>query len=227
MKGYWKKAYKSMHSYQCPVRMLVVVSFYLHASPLVKTDAEYCTDDSGSDEESCNHFPMIFRTCVRSVNCSVLVDEGNICSCCLTPGRVLKQRSEKETHSEQKVLSLKSPLKVAAREKLGKAIKVARGTEKLLWREVESLTEQIRHCGVNLDKEMHNDLRGTVEQTILGMDDNSFETLFWKQQADLFKSSSCNSFKWHPMMIRFALHLHLRWKMILFLMTAQGSSLGL
>ena len=186
------------------------VPFYLHANPLVKNDAEYCADDSGGDEGSCNVFPMFFRTCVRSVNCSVLVDEGNICFLCLTTGRFLKQRSERETYSEQKPLSLKTPLKVVAREKLVKALKIARGAEKLLRREVESLKEEIRHNGVNLNKEIHSDLRGTVEQTINEMDDNSFEKLFWKQQVESFTSSSYNSFKWHPMMIRFALHLHLR-----------------
>ena len=185
------------------------VSFYLHAYPLTN-DAECFADDDSGDEAPHDHFPLYFKTCVRSVNCSVLTDGGNACSHCIATGKVLKQRSQREKQSEQKALSLKAPLKIAAREKLVKAIKTARETEKLLRKEVESLKEQIKHNGVTLDKEMHNDLRETVEKTITGMKDDSFEKLFWKQQVESFKSSSCNSFKWHPMMIRFALHLHLR-----------------
>ena len=186
-----------------------IVPFYLHLRSMPqysdKCGAAETVDELSDDERYSCHVV----TNVRSSACNLLVHNEGPCVNCTGIEKSFHQRMRKEQETIKKPISMKEPLHKVAKSKLVKAIKIAREKEKSLNQEILSLKEQIHQDGVFLEKEVHEDFRGIIEGKVDEMEEGSFEKLFLKQQVESFR---CNpsSFRWHPMMIRFALHLHLR-----------------
>lgn len=86
---------------------------------------------------------------------------------------------------------------------------LSRAKEKTLNEKIKVLEKKIKIEGVKIDSDIHDDLRGIIECNLASVEKNSFADLFWKEQVKSFSRSS-TGIRWHPMMIRFALHLHLR-----------------
>ena len=152
--------------------------------------------------------PVLYSTCVRSCACLFLSD-ANICGPCKTVKKYLKQKWRIESNVSKKTLSLSTPLRSAAKKKLINALILSRAKEKSLNERIKLLEKKIQIEGVKLDSDIHNDLQGIIECNLASVNKNSFADLFWKEQVKAFSRSS-SGIRWHPMMIRFALHLHLR-----------------
>ena len=152
--------------------------------------------------------PVLYSTCVRSCACLFLSD-ANICGPCKTVKKYLKQKWSIESNVSKKTLSLSTPLRSAAKKKLINALILSRAKEKSLNERIKLLGKKIQIEGVKLDSDIHNDLQGIIECSLASVNKNSFADLFWKEQVKAFSRSS-SGIRWHPMVIRFALHLHLR-----------------
>lgn len=75
--------------------------------------------------------------------------------------------------------------------------------------EIKILEAEIATKGIDLEKEVHDDFRQILENGTKDFPENSFQNLFWREQEKAFDHSNKRQ-RWHPVMIRFALHLHLR-----------------
>ena len=152
--------------------------------------------------------PVLYSTCVRSCACLFLSD-ANICGPCKTVEKYLKQKWRIESDVSKKTLPLSIPLHNAAKKKLINALILSRAREKSLNEKIKLLEKKIQIEGVKVDSDIHNDLQGIIECNLASVNKNSFADLFWKEQVKAFSRSS-SGIRWHPMMIRFALHLHLQ-----------------
>ena len=81
--------------------------------------------------------------------------------------------------------------------------------QKKLEARINQLGKEISTRGVNLGEFVHSDLKMLVDNAAADSQANSFQNLFLKGQKKYFGSAS-TGIRWHPMMIRYALHLHLR-----------------
>eukprot|EP00795_Rhopilema_esculentum_P017480 gene17480-9089_t len=106
-------------------------------------------------------------------------------------------------------IAKKAPLTKIAKDRLVRAVHILKVKERNLEDRLKVLENELEAKGVNLDNEMHDNLSSIIERGATSLPENSFENLFWKEQKRAFESSK-TGYKWHPMMIRFALHLHLK-----------------
>ncbi len=71
------------------------------------------------------------------------------------------------------------------------------------------LEAEIATKGVDLESDVHRDFKMLLEDGAKQFPENSFQNLFWQEQKKAFARFSKGQ-RWHHIMIRFALHLHLR-----------------
>ena len=67
--------------------------------------------------------------------------------------------------------------------------------------------------GVDVDKETHADLVAVSSECTKLLKDlppNSFQKIFWQQQLDAASKKDARTVRWHPLMIRWCLHLRHR-----------------
>ena len=84
--------------------------------------------------------------------------------------------------------------------------------------EVRSLKEKLQHHlrgkGISIDKQAHEGLTQLMEtytsQAMKEKDDESFHSIFWKQQLQAASVKSKKRIRWHPLIVRWALYLHHR-----------------
>lgn len=71
-------------------------------------------------------------------------------------------------------------------------------------------------AGISVDEDMHKDLiditKSSVVSTFIdGLPEDSFRSLFWKQQLEAASKANARSMRWHPLMIRWCLDLRRRY----------------
>lgn len=82
-------------------------------------------------------------------------------------------------------------------------------------RKIERLTANIRELiasrSVTVDRDLHQDLSKIMEENegriVEDFPENSFQRLFWKQQQEVLKVKDRRQLRWHPMMVKWCLHL--------------------
>jgi hypothetical protein len=77
---------------------------------------------------------------------------------------------------------------------------------------IEAASEVV---GMAVDEDMHNDLTeisksSEVVDFVNGLPEDSFRSLFWKQQLEAASKKNHRSMRWHPLMIRWCLDLRRR-----------------
>jgi len=83
-------------------------------------------------------------------------------------------------------------------------------------KKVEYLKQKIKECndksGIEVDDRLHEGLGQVMTKYAPAIKDyyepNSFHSLFWEQQVDNMKKTPTQQ-RWHPMLIRWCLHLHM------------------
>ena len=121
----------------------------------------------------------------------------------------LKRKLLLAVHNQDKPISAKTPLKKVTSDRLSQTIKNMRLNQKKLETKIKELNQQIETHGIQLDADLQNDCQNLIENIKLELPEDSFEKLFWEQQQKAFRSYPTGT-RWHPMMIHFALHIHLR-----------------
>eukprot|EP00794_Sanderia_malayensis_P001654 gene1654-1841_t len=116
----------------------------------------------------------------KSCEC-LLLSDNNICKPCKSVEKYLRQKLRIANNVSKKSLSLSTPLHTAAKKKLINAVILARAEEKSLNEKIKTLERRIVNESVNIDSNMHNDLRGIIEQNMTSVSNNSFAELFWSK----------------------------------------------
>lgn len=151
-------------------------------------------------------------SCIRSCDCSILLGDTCKDGCCIFCQQVaaeLKRKEKVTAVTVNKELHPNTPLSKVCKEKLIEELKSSRKKEKKLRTMVKNLEDEIQQKGAYLNDELHNDFTNIISGIEDEMPEDSFEKLFWQQQKKAFQKNS-KGIRWHPMMIRFALHVHLR-----------------
>jgi len=81
---------------------------------------------------------------------------------------------------------------------------------------MEKLAHSLRTNGVHVQEDMHDDMVQLVQQYSKtadhksNQDDESFQSIFWKQQLKNLSLKNKKQIRWHPLIIHWALYLHHR-----------------
>jgi len=84
--------------------------------------------------------------------------------------------------------------------------------------EIRSFKEKLQHHlhgrGISVDEQAHEGFTQLMKtysyQAINDKDDESFHSIFWKQQLQAASVKSRKGIRWHPLIVRWALYLHHR-----------------
>ena len=148
-------------------------------------------------------------TVLRSNTCLAFISKGDVCEECNNVIKQLKRKLDLADRNKNKPITAKTPLRKVTADRLSQAIKDMRLSQKKLQTKIEELSQQIETNGIQLDAGLHNDFQNLIENVKQELPEDSFEKLFWEQQQKAFQSNP-KGIRWHPMMVRFALHIHLR-----------------
>lgn len=103
---------------------------------------------------------------------------------------------------------LDSPQKQSRYKSLKKRCSTAEKKVKRLKEKVATLMEK---GSIQVDSELHNDLSQMMnshhQQVLKEFPENSFQRLFWEQQLQNVRVKNAKQFRWHPMIIKWCLHL--------------------
>ena len=167
--------------------------------------------------ENCPYFkqvsglggPNYILSTVRSKSCAIFLGQEYgkvICTKCTYTRALLKRK--KARRDNPKPISLHHPLHCCANDELILAYKELRKHEKELNTKLEKFRQQVDKDddNVSLNENLHNTLSKIIKenQGVCELTD-----LFWKEQLKAF-SRKQRGMRWHPQMIRLAIHLHCR-----------------
>jgi len=84
--------------------------------------------------------------------------------------------------------------------------------------EIRNFKEKLQHHfhgnSISIDDQAHEGFRQLMDvykcEGTKGKDDESFHSIFWKQQLQALSVKSKKAIQWHPLIIRWALYLHHR-----------------
>ena len=157
---------------------------------------------------------------VRSSSCE-LITHGIKCSSCIAyrdPLRVLYNRWTKQKNrspSKQTDSCSRTPFSSLStperRERFSNLKSRMKAAERKLKRLREKIKEATERNGVSLDGDLHHDLEQIMEekhdQITEQYGENSFQRLFWEEQRKALRAGGPTAIHWHPMMIRWCLHI--------------------
>lgn len=163
----------------------------------------------------------VYHETVRSSSCE-LITKGQKCQSCVKYRSTLRslygrwKKTSSPSESRSAVSSHTNYRYLTTPEKKMRLANL-RSENKALHRQVDQLKQHISRLtdtnGIIVEEDMDADLRRI-------MDDNdeiicstnspqSFEYVFWKQQREAMSKSDARQMRWHPMMIKWCLHLHM------------------
>lgn len=187
---------------------------------------ELCGKDKTVVAKLDNHSSVIlngmqYPCIVRSNNCSILC-LGVKCSACVEyraslrmlyrrwSSRNLSEKSRIDARSHTNFRYLSTPEKTQRLKELQKKRKVCVKTTKRLQDRIAKL---IVSNDITVDEGLNSDLTTIMEENTENINKNfpegSFHRLFWEQQQEALQAKDSRAIRWHPMMIRWCLHLKL------------------
>ncbi|XP_065894386.1 uncharacterized protein [Dysidea avara] len=162
---------------------------------------------------------------IRSNNCQLFLTtdnrSGNVrCSACSSYRSTLivqhqryKSRppDDESTHATHITYGCQ-PVPVLV-TRLGGLAKEYRNLSKQNDRLKERIAVYCESNGIEVDDDMHKDLKEIASQSTSFLDDlppDSFKKIFWNQQIEAASKKDARSMRWHPLIIRWCLHLRHR-----------------
>lgn len=162
-------------------------------------------------------YPQTLPT-VRTSSCEVLLATKERCDACTSYRsnlRAIHSRVQKtpalspsSTSSHINIRYLSTPEKNKRYRGL-KARCVA--AEKEVKRLKEGISNLMESGSVEVNKVLHQDLSTIMQENhskiLKDFPENSFQALFWNQQMQALSAKDSRQFRWHPMIIKWCLHL--------------------
>ena len=155
---------------------------------------------------------------VRKSNCSMLLKSSKMrCRACVSyrPAlHVMSSRPRREKQSVSKYASNTFLRLPQLREKVSRLALERRSTLQRIRRVQERLRAATEAIGIELGKDMHEDMKTVMTS----LDENikevypegSFRRIFWEQQLKATTVKGSRGMRWHPLIIRWALNLYMR-----------------
>ena len=159
---------------------------------------------------------------VRSSHCELMTDQDK-CSNCIAYRknlRALHARNQKESiqskHERVEASSHTNYRYLSSPEKKARMTNLHTKT-KVLTQQVDQLRKTIKDLtalnGINLEPTIDADIRGIIEENDAAVNQayskESFECLFWKQQKESMLLNNAKQMRWHPMLIKWCIHLRM------------------
>lgn len=155
---------------------------------------------------------------IRSSKCEVLMRDGRKCDKCVSYRdnlRMIHHRTQGKsklsptcTSSHTNFRYLDSPQKLARYKKLKERCDRA---EKEIKRLKENIAKLMDEKSVAVDEPLHQDLTQIMEdhthEVVAQFPEDSFQRLFWNQQLQSVRVKDSRQIRWHPMIIKWCLHL--------------------
>ena len=160
---------------------------------------------------------VTYTETIRSTSCQLLV-YGSKCTSCVAYHNTLRsiynqwKRKKAATtykgHTNTRFLN--SPQK---KQRISEWKSRAKAAEKKVCRLEERIRLSKEINGIDLDEGLHDDLSQIIMEKTgeiqAKYDKESFQRLFWEQQLQAIKAKSPTQYRWHPMMVKWCLHLRM------------------
>lgn len=163
---------------------------------------------------------LLGTSTIRHSRCGIAVErESSRCQECSTYRRTLnimvtrlKNTADKENRtapsSKVNYCHLSTPEKDKRLSRLHSSL---RSANRRISRLEARLEEAAATTGMTLDPQTHSDLKKIMDENIQTIVDNyapdSFAHIFWQQQMKAATTKSASSMRWHPLMIKWCLHI--------------------
>ena len=163
---------------------------------------------------------LLGTSTIRHSRCGVAVKrESSRCQECSTYRRTLnimvtrlKNSADKENRkapsSKVNYCHLSTPEKDKRLSRLHSSL---RSVNRRIARLEARLEEAAATSGVTLDTQTHSDLKKIMDENFQTILDNyapdSFVNIFWQQQMKAATVKSASSMRWHPLMVKWCLHI--------------------
>ena len=160
----------------------------------------------------------MFQKTIRTSQCELIV-HGQKCRSCTNYRRTLRvlcdrwlkrdseEVSSSSSHTNNRYMN--TPEKVAKMEKMRCNIKIAASEIRRLRKKVRSLIDK----SDPIDDEFHQDLRSIVTENTdkihQTFPEGTFRRVFWDQQLANASKKNSRQYRWHPLMIKWALNIKL------------------
>ena len=157
---------------------------------------------------------------IRHTNCDIVIREELRCSACKGQRKVLhaiysrisKHHSGKENRtapsSHVNYCHLTPP---ELQERLSRVHSAARVVQRHISRLEERVSKVITDVGEVVDKDVHQGLTSIMSENEPSIYESfppdSFGRIFWDQQTKALQAKSASGMRWHPLMIKWCLHL--------------------
>ncbi|XP_070545584.1 uncharacterized protein [Ptychodera flava] len=161
-----------------------------------------------------------YETTIRSVECSLLTNGTRCHSCSKYRGTLRSMRSRNTRSHLKDRISTQSRVAYTNlnKDELCGRLRHTKAQLKLLQARDKRikgyLQETIKDCGIELNSDTSSDIASMMTENtsyvISNYKPDTFERLFWEEQL---KANACKSpkrMRWHPMIIRLCLSLHLK-----------------
>ncbi|KAK3921495.1 DNA-directed RNA polymerase subunit alpha [Frankliniella fusca] len=151
--------------------------------------------------------------CLRHVDCSLLLGGVDICTSCKTLRKKLYDRALNASSSAASDGAIPSTTNIKHLErkelvqKLNKLQKEKKYFKERVKRLEERISKLIKEKSEIIDSELSADFVSVMNNNADKM--TPFQTLFWQQQSLALSKSSAKGMRWHPAVIRLALHLRM------------------
>lgn len=207
---------KNTHSEQACTS---VTSIHSHYACACKHATFFCT---GSGQAAYVECRLLNRPTIRHSQCEIAVaKEDARCLQCSSYRRCLnimltslKHRSEMDNENRTAPNSRVNYCHLSTPEKNQRMCRLhssLRAANRRITRLQARLDEATATAGEVLDEQTHGDLRDIMHEHYPSILDNyppdSFGRIFWLQQMDAAKAKSASSMRWHPLMIKWCLHI--------------------
>lgn len=160
-----------------------------------------------------------FQGTVRASNCDIITHTAQCTSCSgyrrnlralvsrskKITSPVKKKRLDMSSHTNYRYL--RSP---ELRQRLQNSMSEVRTLNKRVSQLQEKLHKLTQSIGVNLDENMHSDMRAIVSENNITSEypPDSFARIFWEQQSESMRKNPIQM-RWHPMMVKWCIHLRM------------------
>ena len=177
---------------------------------------------TGSDSTAYVESRLLNTPTIRHRDCKIVVaKENSRCQACVSYRRCLRimvtrleSRTESDKENRTAPCSRVSYSHLTTPEKnrqLSRLHSSLRSANRRIARLKARLEDAVEHAGEVLDEPTHDGLQSIMAENSLQVTEqfppNSFARIFWEQQMSAAKAKTASAMRWHPLMIKWCLHI--------------------
>lgn len=153
-------------------------------------------------------YSSIENPCFRHANCSILIAKNKYKNEMCIDCRILKKKFDTEKKKREE--GLLDPSTIADKYLTKEGMKAKKNKFRMKYREEKQrsdrLAKQVESLKIKLDEVLSDELSAILRSNQHKM--TPLQKLFWEEQMKVLALKDKRGMRWHPMLIRLALHLH-------------------